>query len=146
MGLRAFNCGANLVGYKKNGKDYAMIVAWAMMVDYSKVALLLGGQADTSRNLEVGDEIGISALAKGQEEIGKKVGSAHSSKTNKLDLFPYFFEGNAILCKDAKNNMVGKVASISESEDHDKLVFVEITSFSQDENKEFAYGYDPKLY
>lgn len=146
MGLHAFNCGANLISYSKNNKNYAMIVAWAMMVDYSKVALLMGGQADTSRNLELGDEIGISALSKGQEEIGKNVGSTHSSKINKLDLFPFEMDGKAILCEGAKTKMVGKVIKIDENEDHDKFVIVEITRYSQDENKEFAYGYDPKLY
>ena len=42
--------------------------------------------------------------------------------------------------------MVGKVIKIDENEDHDKFVIVEISKYSQDESKEFAYGYDPKLY
>ncbi|HBX25454.1 MAG TPA: hypothetical protein DEF61_04250 [Firmicutes bacterium] len=145
MGLQAFNCGANVIAFTKNNKTYAMTIAWAMMIDYSKVALLMGGQADSNKAIEVGDEVGISSLAKGQEEIGNKIGSTHSSKINKLSLFDHEKDGGAILVKNAKVNMVGRVVKIEETEG-DKLVFVKVDHYKQDENKEFAYGYDPSLY
>lgn len=146
MGLKAFNCGANVIAFNKDNKTYAMTIAWAMMVDYTKVALLMGSQADSNKAIEIGDEVGISSLAKGQEEIGREIGSSHSNKINKLSLFDYEKIGNAILVKNAKVNMVGHVSKIEETEEGDKLVFINIDHYKENENKEFAYGYDPSLY
>lgn len=45
--LRAFRCGANILGYNIDSNNYVMTCAWAMMIDYDKIAMLIGAQSIT---------------------------------------------------------------------------------------------------
>ena len=61
--------GNNVIAYHKNGIKYGMTCAWATMIDYDHIAMLLGSQSVTGNNLAVGDVVGVSALSNGQKEI-----------------------------------------------------------------------------
>lgn len=143
--LKAFRCGANVVGYRKDGKRFGMTCAWAMMIDYSKVALLLGGQADTSKNLTLGQEIGISALSTSQASISANFGRGHSLSRDKFAFIDFEEKGEAILIKGAKVKMWGQVSGIQDF-DGDKLAFIEVKDYEQDDGLDFLDGYDPKAY
>ena len=92
--LRAFRCGANVLAFNKNNQNYGMTCAWAMMIDYSKIAMLIGGQSITGQNLELGLNVGVSALAEGQQEIAKVFGILTLS-------FCYFFILYLVLTKNS---------------------------------------------
>lgn len=143
--LKAFRCGANVVAYSKGGRKFGMTCAWAMMIDYSKVALLLGGQADTSKNLTVGQEIGISALSASQAAISANFGRGHSLSRDKFASIEFEEKGEAILLIGAKVKMSGQVSAIEEF-DGDKLAFIEVKEYEQDDGLDFLDGYDPKAY
>lgn len=143
--LKAFRCGANVVAYSKDGKRFGMTCAWAMMIDYSKVALLLGGQADTSKNLEIGQQIGVSALAASQAAISANFGRGHSLSRDKFADIEFEEKGEAILIKGAKVKMTGQVVGIQDF-DGDKLAFIEVKNYDQDDGLDFLDGYDPKAY
>lgn len=143
--LKAFRCGANVVAYSKSGQRFGMTCAWAMMIDYSKVALLLGGQADTSKNLEIGQQIGVSALSASQAAISANFGRGHSLSRDKFADIEFEEKGEAILIKGAKVKMTGQVVGI-EDFDGDKLAFIEVKDYDQDDGLDFLDGYDPKAY
>ena len=82
--VRAFNAGCNVVAIEKNHKKYAMTCAWATMLDYDKVGLLIGSQSETGKVLEVGDICGISALSHKQRDIANLIGEHHSSEFDKF--------------------------------------------------------------
>ena len=89
--LRAFRAGANILAFNKNNTNYAMTCAWAMMVDYQKIAMLIGSQSVTGQNLEIGQKVGVSALSDGQQEIAKIIGMNHSNEINKFDTIPFIW-------------------------------------------------------
>ena len=82
--LRAFRCGANILGYNIDSNNYVMTCAWAMMIDYDKIAMLIGAQSITGQNLKKDMKVGVSSLALGQESIAKIIGSTHSDEVDKL--------------------------------------------------------------
>ena len=143
--LKAFRCGANVLAYEKNNKKYGMTCAWAMMVDYGKVMMLIGGQSETGNNLEVGDLVGISALAIGQEAVSRAMGMSHSSKVDKFANVKYHQEQNAILIDNAKVAMFAKVLKI-ENLDGDHLITFEVIKHQENESADYLDGYDPKCY
>lgn len=145
MALKAFRCGANVIAYEKNNKKYGMTCAWAMMVDYSKVMMLIGGQSETGNNLELGDIVGISALAIGQEKVSRIFGMQHSSKVNKFENIKYHQEQNGIIIDDSKVMMLAKVIKI-ENLDGDHLITFDVIKHEENEKLEYADGYDPKCY
>ena len=81
------NLGVNIVAFEKNGHKYGMTCAWMMQADEDQLLMLLGSQSETANRIKVGDIIGVSALAIGQEEIAKKFGTTHSKKVNKFEDF-----------------------------------------------------------
>lgn len=128
-----FNQGCNIVGIKKD-INYVMTCAWAMQADDNKCALLLGSQSVTSKNILEGDIIGISVLAKGQEKIAATLGNFHSNETDKLKNIEHYYQDSAILIKDAKVNIVGKVIKILDLFNNgDKLVCVEFIDLVESE-------------
>ena len=145
MNLRAFRCGANVLAYEKNQHKFGMTCAWAMMVDYTKVMMLIGGQSETGNNLEINDLVGISALACGQERISRIMGLQHSSQVDKFVSVDYEMQDSAILINGAKVQMFAKVIKI-ENLDGDHLITFEVLSHQEESNKEFLDGYDPKCY
>ena len=144
--LKAFNCGASIVAYIKDGHHYGMTCAWAMMIDFDQIAMLLGGQAKTSNNLEVGMKVGVSSLASDQADVSSSFGRGHSDAIDKFALAPMEIKGNIALVKGAKVKMECTVTRIEEFAGEDKLVFLHVDSFEQDDSKEFLYGYDPAAY
>lgn len=143
--LRAFRCGANVVSYIKNNNKYGMTCAWAMMVGYTKIAMLLGSQSVTGNNLEIGDVVGVSSLAEGQFLESKTFGSNHSDKLDKFENISYEIKDSAILINGAKVKMICKVENILDYEG-DNLVFFEVVSFTSDDSVDYIDGYDERCY
>ena len=54
-------------------------------------------------------------------------------------------KGEAILIKGAKVKMWGQVSGIQDF-DGDKLAFIEVKDYEQDDGLDFLDGYDPKAY
>jgi len=143
--LRAFRAGANVLAFNKNNTNYAMTCAWAMMIDYQKIAMLIGGQSVTGQNLELKQKVGVSALADGQQEIAKIMGTTHSNEVNKFVNIEYTNKDNMLLINNAKVLMECEVLEIKDL-DGDLLVFLSVNDFNEDENKDFLDGYDPNNY
>ena len=145
MALKAFRCGANILAYEKNNKKYGMTCAWAMMVDYGKVMMLIGGQSETGNNLNVDDIVGISALAIGQEKISRIFGMNHSTKVDKFMDVDYIQDETALLIKDAKVQMKAKVLEIKNL-DGDHLITFEVLEHQEKDDVDYLDGYNPKCY
>ena len=143
--LRAFRVGANVLAFKKNNTNYAMTCAWAMMIDYNQIAMLIGGQSVTGQNLELKQKVGVSALADGQQEIAKIIGTNHSDEINKFESIDYTNKDNMILINNSKVLMECSVFEIKDL-DGDLLVFLEVKDFYENEQLNFLDGYDPKNY
>lgn len=130
--------GNNAIAYKKNGNRYGMVCAWATQVDYEKIAMLLGSQSVTGKNLEVGDVVGVSALSKGQKDISLQIGSKHSDKVDKFAGVDIIEENSAILIQNAKIQMVCKVEKIMHlSDEEDRFIIFKVLSSKVDKSKEF---------
>ena len=145
MDLKAFRCGANVLAYVKDNKKYAMTCAWAMMSGYTQVMMLIGGQSETGNNISLGDIVGISALADGQEKIARIIGMNHSSKINKFENIKYHLEKEAILIDDAKVQMVAKVIKIVNI-GGDHLITFEVLNHKLRNDIDYLDGYNPKCY
>ena len=136
--MHALRMGNNVIAYIKGGTRYGMTCAWATMIDYERLGMLLGSQSVTGNNLEVGDVVGVSALAKGQKEISLQIGSDHSDKVDKFENVPILLEKSAILVQNAKVQMVCEVEKILHlTDESDRFVILKITSSKVDKNKEF---------
>ena len=145
MTLQAFRCGANILAYEKNNQKYGMTCAWAMMVDFGKVMMLIGGQSETGNNLELNDIVGISALAEGQHKVAALFGMNHSSKVDKFESVDYSNEGGPIVIKGAKVQMIAKAIKI-ENLDGDYLITFEVMLHKENKDVNYLDGYDPKCY
>ena len=143
--LRAFRAGANVLAFTKDNKNYAMTCAWAMMIDYQKIAMLIGSQSITGQNLSINQQVGVSALADGQQQIAKIIGTTHSNENDKFFDISYTNKDDMILINDAKVLMQCTVEKIQDI-DGDLLVFLQVNEFTENEQVEFLDGYDPKNY
>ena len=143
--LRAFRTGANVLAFSKENKNYAMTCAWAMMIDYQKIAMLIGSQSITGQNLSINQQVGVSALADGQQEIAKIIGTNHSNEIDKFATISYTNKDNMLLINNAKVLMQCTVEKIQDI-DGDLLVFLQVNEFTENEQVEFLNGYDPKNY
>lgn len=139
MGLHAFLAGANAVCFSKNNRKYAMICAWATMIDYDVIGLLIGEQSVTGKNLDVGMLIGVSALSKEQKKIAIILGNNHSGKIDKFVDVPHEIDESAILIKNAKNNLVVKVEKILKlnPDNRDLLIIAKFVRTKEFDGKEF---------
>jgi flavin reductase (DIM6/NTAB) family NADH-FMN oxidoreductase RutF len=144
MGLQAFCAGCNIVAIEKNNKRYGMCCAWAQMIDYDKISLLLGGQSVTGNILSIGDVVGVSALDKDQKPLAKLLGSGHSDKIDKFKNINIIVKEGAILIPGAKVRMKCKVSEVLElpglKSDH--FVILDVLEYWQDENKIFLSAYE----
>ncbi len=104
--------GVNVVAYEKDGKKYGMSCAWGTHVDYDVILLLIGSQSDTGNNLKIGDRVGISALAKGQENIAIHFGDKHSISFNKFEKYSMIDDEGALLVPESHTRMVCEVLNI----------------------------------
>lgn len=143
--LRAFRAGANIIAFRKNEVNYAMTCAWSMMISYDKIAMLIGEQSITGKNLEVGLKVGVSALADGQQRIAKKIGNCHSDTVNKFEDTEFINKDNRILISNSKVMMECTVEKI-QNIDGDLLVYLNVNDFNENENVEFLDGYDKNCY
>ena len=112
MSFKAFNAGCNILALLKDGRKWGMCCSWAQMVDYDKIALLLGAQSDTGKRLSKGDVVGVSALAEGQQAVAEALGSGHGGTTDKFSGIPHDLDGTAILIPGAKVRMVCQVRDV----------------------------------
>ncbi|MFA5421640.1 MAG: hypothetical protein WC344_02435 [Bacilli bacterium] len=139
MGLHAFLAGANALCFKKHDRNYAMICAWSMMIDYDVIGLLVGEQSVTGRNLEVGMLVGISALSKEQKPVALQLGNGHSDEISKLSTVPHRVDGTAILINGARNNLICRVEKLLKlnPDNDDLLVVAHFVKTSEDITKDF---------
>lgn len=137
MSFHAFNMGCNIVGYSKNNKNYGMCCAWAMMIGYDTLAMLLGSQSVTGNNIQVGDVIGVSALANGQMDIANELGDGHSNERDKFQNVKHHTVGSAILVDGAKTQMVCEVIDIIKKDytEEDNLIVLKVKEHKESEGK-----------
>jgi flavin reductase (DIM6/NTAB) family NADH-FMN oxidoreductase RutF len=131
--------GVNVIAYEKDGNKYGMSCAWTTHVDYDVVLLLIGSQSDTGNNLKIGDRVGISALAKGQEDIAIHFGEKHSKSFNKFEKYKLLNDGGALLIPNSHTRMVGEVINILHptTSPEDNMIEVKILKTDGDDNLEF---------
>lgn len=139
MTLHAFNAGCNIVGIRKNDRRYGMCCAWAQMIDYDRLTMLLGSQSDTAKVLTVGDILGVSALAKDQRQIAEILGSGHSGSIDKWGRVAHHSEGTALLVDGAKTQMVCRIRDILHLPgiENDSLLVLEVLSSQQNPDRVF---------
>lgn len=129
----------SVVTLNKGGKFYAMTCAWATQIDFDRFVMCLGGQSDTGNSIKVGDVIGVSALSDDQANLGIRIGSSHSFKTDKH--FDGVFEevDGAYLVKGAKTKIVGEVIYLDHYKEsiEDNIIQVKVLKGSIDPRKEF---------
>lgn len=141
MSVNLFNCGANVVSLKKDGKKFAMTCAWAMMFDYQKALMLLGEQSETSNHIQINDVIGVSALSNANKQAAQIIGSNHSEEFDKYNQKEYKFidfKGVDVILN-ARNYMKFKVVDILHipANNNDKLLVLELLDIQVNENEKF---------
>ncbi|MFH0993279.1 MAG: flavin reductase [bacterium] len=143
MNLHAFNAGCNIIGIIKNNRNYGMCCAWAQMLDYDRIGMLLGAQSVTGRVLNPGDKVGVSGLAAGQEAIARQIGDGHSDQMDKYASIGHDCVGSAILIKEARTRMVCEVVEVRRFAcvEADRYVIMKVLSFEQDESIPFLSAY-----
>lgn len=131
--------GCNIIALKKDGKNYGMTCAWAQMIGYDKLMMLIGSQSETGSVLSPGDIVGVSGLASDQEKISTYIGTHHSKKADKFKNIEYTTKGSAILINGAKTQSICTVENIMHLKDieEDNLVILRINESKNDETKEF---------
>ncbi len=144
MSLHAFGSGVSVIAYTKSGKHYGMSCAWATMIDYSYIALLIGEQSVTGANLKVDDVVGVSSLSSSQADLAIKFGSAHSNEVDKFKNVKYLSKNQAILLDGAKVKMVCRVAKILHllDDSNDNFVVLEVLNYEDDKSKKFLHYSD----
>ena len=125
------NSGVNIVAFRKYDHKYGMTCAWMMQADEDQLLMILGSQSETANRLEVGDIIGVSALALGQEEIAKTFGTKHSRKFNKFSNILYEEEDGALLISKASKIMKCEVLHIGRLYENDEDFLVQVRVLSR---------------
>ncbi|MFA5006210.1 MAG: flavin reductase [Candidatus Izemoplasmatales bacterium] len=143
MSLHAFNAGCNIVGFRKDGIDYGMCCAWAQMLDYDRISMLLGAQSRTGAALAVGDVVGVSALAEGQEDVARRLGEGHSGATEKYRGVAIDRTGTAILIRGARVRMVCEVVDVMRLPgiEADRFAVMKVRTYEQDQRVTFLSAY-----
>ena len=139
MSKYPFVMGSNVIAFKKNGINYAMTCAWAQMIGYDKIMMLIGSQSDTGKVLKQGDVVGVSALSSDQNKISNFIGSKHSTKVDKFKDIDYTLVDNAILIDGAKTQSICEVKEILHLSgiEEDNLVILDIKKIDDDKKKDF---------
>ena len=141
------NSGVNIVAFKINEHKYGMTCAWMMQVDEDQLLMVLGSQSETANRLRVGDIIGISALAIGQEEIARTFGTKHSRKFNKFHDVLYEEEDGAIFISKSSKIMKCEVLHIGRLFENDEDYLVQVRVLSRvNNNKKFMSMVDYRNY
>ena len=143
MSFRAMDHSVTVVAYEKGGKKYAMTCAWAMMVDYDKILLLLGAQSTTAKNIKKNDFIGVSTLSKNQKELALRLGENHSEEVYKLSGIEKSQDDTAIIINQACRTMICRVIDVYHLPkiEEDSLVYLEIIE-KEENNDNFLHMSD----
>ena len=114
MEIKAVDHSVNIVGVEKNGRKYAMCVAWATQVAEDKLICAIGPQSATGRAIAAGDIIGFSNLTKAQIPVAFQLGDVnrHSDSDNKLTGIDYKMDETAIIINGARAEIKCKVINI----------------------------------
>jgi flavin reductase (DIM6/NTAB) family NADH-FMN oxidoreductase RutF len=147
MSLHAFNAGCNILAFEKEHKKYGMCCAWAQMIGYSEISMLIGDQSITGHMLSAGDIVGVSALAINQEPIASLFGNFHSNEYDKFKDLKFTIKEGAILINDAKTMMKCQVTKILNLEEApaDYFVIMKVLNYQEDKSKEFLSAYSEKI-
>ena len=147
LGKNPFIMGCNVLAVRKNGKNYGMTCAWAQMIGFEKIMMLVGEQSDTGKVLEPGDFVGVSALAKGQEDISTFIGSHHSRKVDKFKDIKHTLIDSAILIDGAKTRSICVVQEILHLDgiEDDNFVILDIFKCDVDKDKEYLIFDDTSI-
>lgn len=138
MSLRAFNQGCNVIAFTKDDKKYGMVCAWATMIDYDKIGMLIGSQSVTGKMIKNGDIVGVSALAEGQKDIAIKLGENHSDEVDKFDGIDLLSSGSALYVKGSKVKMACQVLRIVTLIDRsDRFVILKVTDYKSNKDVKF---------
>ncbi len=139
MSLSAFNMGCNIVAIAKNGRKYGLCVAWAQMLDYDVISVLIGAGSVTGKILEIKDVVGVSALAKDQLGIAKVFGEYHSDEMDKFAGIKTTLIGSSVLIDEAKVMMKCQIIDIQHFNfaSADNFVIMKILSYEEDSHKSF---------
>ncbi|MDD3865759.1 MAG: hypothetical protein PHC32_05490 [Candidatus Izemoplasmatales bacterium] len=143
MALEAFNAGCNIIGIHKCGRNYGMCCAWAQMIDYDKLSMLIGSQSVTGQILLPNDIVGVSALAQGQNTIALQLGEGHSDQIDKYANIKFHRDQSAILIDGAKVTMkcrVLKIMHLFENET-DCFVLLQVIHSQQEQDLSFLSAY-----
>jgi flavin reductase (DIM6/NTAB) family NADH-FMN oxidoreductase RutF len=143
MALHAFNAGCNIIAFDKGNIRYGMCCAWAQMLDYDRLGMLLGSQSVTGKALAIGDVVGVSGLVEGQEDVARRLGEGHSDRVDKFTAVAHHRVGTAILIDGARTQMVCEVADVMRLPGiaADRFVVLKVRSFEQNETKPFLNAY-----
>jgi flavin reductase (DIM6/NTAB) family NADH-FMN oxidoreductase RutF len=143
MQLQAFRAGANILAFEKQNRRYGMCCAWAAMLDYDQIGLLLGSQSTTGKALQVGDVVGVSALSERQADVALRFGEGHSDQIDKFVDFSLEQKDPAILIPGAKVKMVCEVLGFWHPDEHalDRFVRMRVLSYETMADAVFLDGY-----
>jgi len=136
--------GANVLAFEKNNHKYAMSCSWTTHVDYEEVAMLLGSQSNSGNALEIGDLVGISALAQGQDKLAVHFGTSHSLITDKFKGIEIEQNDGAILIPGAKSKLICKVKYIThlEGNEIDRFVIFKVLKHEETIDAKFLIFQD----
>jgi len=139
MPLSAFNMGCNIFGIQKNNHQYGLCVAWAQMLDYDVISLLIGESSITGYMLEKNDIVGVSALSSKQAAIASVFGEHHSDVYDKFQNVSYQIDGSAILIDKAKVTMKCQILDILHFSFSPNDSFVVLKILSSNDNSKLKF-------
>lgn len=139
MSLTAFNMGCNIVAIEKNNHRYGLCVAWAQMLDYDIISVLIGESSITGLMLSVGDIVGVSALSSNQSEIAKTFGEHHSDVYDKFENLSYSVDDTAILIDHSKVVMKCRILDILHFSFSPNDSYVVLKVLSSQENQKLKF-------
>lgn len=139
MSFTAFNMGCNILALEKNNHRYGLCVAWAQMLDYDIISLLVGESSFTGLMVNAGDIVGVSALSSKQSQIAKTFGEHHSDVYDKFENLSYHVDDTAILIDQAKVMMKCRILDILHFSFSPNDSYIVLKVLSSEENKELKF-------
>ena len=139
MSFTAFNMGCNILALEKNNNRYGLCVAWAQMLDYDIISLLVGESSITGLMVNSGDIVGVSALSSKQSQIAKTFGEHHSDVYDKFENLSYHVDDTAILIDQAKVMMKCRILDILHFSFSPNDSYIVLKVLSSEENKELKF-------
>jgi flavin reductase (DIM6/NTAB) family NADH-FMN oxidoreductase RutF len=139
MSLTAFNMGCNIIALEKSNHQFGMCAAWAQMLDYDVISVLIGESSVTGKQLQKGDFVGVSALASDQGAIANLFGEYHSDQFDKFATTKITNLEGALLIDNAKVMMKCQVLDIIHFDfsKNDVFAIFKILSYETNDAKAF---------